>query len=126
MKYCIMSRKFFQEPKFERSFIMQLPQIVEVKGIRVLTSKQLAEEYGTTVDCIKQNFHANRNRFIEGKLYIALAGTELKAFKNEVRIPHSDEAQAENEVRIPHSAEIKARYQFNTQFKYAKILNKDT
>ena len=27
---------------------MQLPQTVEVKEIRVLTSKQIAEEYGTT------------------------------------------------------------------------------
>ncbi len=96
--------------------------VVESRGKRVLTSAQIADCYDTTVDCIKQNFHANRNRFIEGKHYIALTGTELKAFKNEVRIPHSDEAQAENEVRIPHSAEIKARYQFNTQFKYAKIL----
>lgn len=96
--------------------------VVESRGKRVLTSAQIADCYDTTVDCIKQNFHANRNRFIEGKHYIALTGTELKAFKNEVRIPHSDEAQAENEVRIPHSAEIKVRYQFNTQFKYAKIL----
>lgn len=30
--------------------------------------------------------------------------------------------KVKNEVRIPHSAEIKARYQFNTQFKYAKSL----
>lgn len=96
--------------------------VVESRGQRVLTSAQIADCYDTTVDCIKQNFYANRNRFIEGKHYIALTGTELKAFKNEVRIPYQDEKQEENEVRIPHPAEMKARYQFNSQFKYAKSL----
>ena len=48
---------------------MQLPQIVELKGIRVLTSKQLADEYGTTTDRIKQNFSCNRDRFVEGNHY---------------------------------------------------------
>lgn len=33
---------------------MQLPQTVEVKDIRVLTSKQIAEEYGTTPCVIKK------------------------------------------------------------------------
>ena len=64
---------------------MQLPQVVELKGIRVLTSKQLAEEYGTTTDRIKQNFGENREYFIDGKHYISLTGDELKAFKNQVR-----------------------------------------
>lgn len=96
--------------------------VVESRGQRVLTSAQIADCYGTTVDCIKQNFHTNRDRFVEGKHYIVLTGGELKAFKNEVRIPYQDEKQEENEVRIPHSAEIKAKYQFDTQFKYAKVL----
>lgn len=63
---------------------MQLPQIVELKGIRVLTSKQLADEYGTTTDRIKQNFSCNRDRFVEGKHYISITGDELKLFKNQV------------------------------------------
>ena len=64
---------------------MQLPQVVELKGIRVLTSKQLAEEYGTTTDRIKQNFGENREYFIDGKHYISLAGDDLRVFKNQVR-----------------------------------------
>ena len=60
---------------------MQLPEKVEVKGIRVLTSKQIAEEYGTSTDVIKKNFTRNREHFVEGKHYIALAGDELKCFK---------------------------------------------
>ena len=46
---------------------MQELQVVEVKGIRVLTSKQIAEAYQTTTDTIKMNFNANKRRFIEGK-----------------------------------------------------------
>ena len=75
---------------------MNLPETVEVKGIRVLTSGQIAECYGTTLDCIKQNFHANRNRYVEGKHYIALSGDELKAFKDWVRKSHL----VNNQVRI--------------------------
>ena len=63
---------------------MQLPQIVEVKGIRVLTSKQLATEYGASTQKIKQNFSNNRNRFVEGKHYISFTGDELRTFKNQV------------------------------------------
>lgn len=68
---------------------MQLPEKVEVKGIRVLTSKQIAEEYGTSTDVIKKNFTRNREHFVEGKHYIALAGDELKCFKqNQVTNSH--------------------------------------
>lgn len=67
---------------------MKLPITVEVKGIRVLTSKQIAEAYHTTTDTIKTNFNANRKRFIEEKHYIALMGDELKAFKKQVRNPY--------------------------------------
>lgn len=65
---------------------MQLPKIVEVKGIRVLTSKQLAEKYETTTNTIKVNFARNRERFIDGKHYISLTGDDLKAFKRQVTI----------------------------------------
>lgn len=101
---------------------MQSLFVIESRGQRVLTSAQIADCYNTTVDCIKQNFHANRNRYIEGKHYIALTGSELREFKNKVRIPDPVKNESKNEVRISHPAEIKARYQFDTQFKYAKSL----
>jgi len=63
---------------------MQLPKVVEVRGIRVLTSKQLAEKYETTTNTIKVNFARNRERFVDGKHYISLTGDDLKAFKNQV------------------------------------------
>lgn len=63
---------------------MQLPQTIELKGIRVLTSKQLAECYETKTDIIKMNFSRNRSRFVDGKHYISLTGDKLKEFKKQV------------------------------------------
>lgn len=57
---------------------------VEVKGMRVLTSQQLASEYGATVARIKDNFSANREKYIEGKHYLSLTGETLSQFKNKV------------------------------------------
>lgn len=61
---------------------MQLPQTIERKGVRVLTTKQIAKEYGVKEQQISQNFKNNRTKFIEGKHYISLSGDELKEFKN--------------------------------------------
>lgn len=61
---------------------MQDLQIIEQDGIRVLTSKQLAEAYDTTYERIKQNFQANRGRYVEHKHYICLSKNSLKEFKN--------------------------------------------
>lgn len=97
-------------------------QILEVRGIRVLTSAQIAECYETTRDRIKQNFKENKMRFMEGKHYIALVGDELRAFKNEVGKYDLLEIDTQNEVRIHHPVEVKAKYQFDTKFKYAKSL----
>lgn len=60
---------------------MQLPQIIEREGVRVLTTKQIAKEYEVKEQQINQNFKNNRTKFIEGKHYILLSGDELKEFK---------------------------------------------
>lgn len=60
---------------------LQLPETVEVKGIRVLTTRQLAQAYETTRQIISYNFNYNKHRYMEGKHYIALEGDELRAFK---------------------------------------------
>lgn len=65
---------------------MQLPQKIYLKGINVLTTKQLAEAYGTTSDIIKSNFRYNRNRYQEGKHFIELKGDELREAKRRVEI----------------------------------------
>ena len=76
---------------------MQLPKIIEVKGIRVLTTRQLAELYGTSVERIKLNYRHNKDRYIAGKHIIPIDGDELRAFKT--------------------------RYQLDTQFKYTRALS---
>lgn len=50
----------------------------------ILTTEQLAEFYETNVDNIKQNFSRNQNKFVEGKHYYLLKGTQLKEFKSQV------------------------------------------
>ena len=53
---------------------------IEQEGQRVLTTAQLAEAYGTTVDTINRNFNRNKSRYIEGKHFYRLTGNELKEF----------------------------------------------
>ena len=65
----------------EGDFKMELPQITEVRGMRVLTTKQLSEMYGTDAKAISYNFSYNKKNYIEGKHYIKLEGEELRLFK---------------------------------------------
>lgn len=58
----------------------QTPEVVEVEGIRVLTTSQLAEAYGTDTKIITKNFNRNSKRYTLGKHYIYLQGNELKEF----------------------------------------------
>lgn len=52
-------------------------QIIEYRGQRVATTEQLAAGYGTSVIRIQQNHHENKSRFIEGKHFFKIVGTEL-------------------------------------------------
>lgn len=65
----------------------ELPQI-KYSDQLILTTEQLAEIYETTPNTIKQNFNANKSKFVEGIHYFRLTGVELKEFKNEVRNPN--------------------------------------
>lgn len=56
-------------------------QITEFKDIRVLTTQQIAEAYGTENKVISNNFNRNKKRYVEGKHFICLKGKELKEFK---------------------------------------------
>lgn len=57
-------------------------KVTEYKGVRVLTTQQIAEAYGTEAKKITDNFNNNKNRYVEGKHYICLEGEELKQFKS--------------------------------------------
>lgn len=54
---------------------------LEFNNQRIMTTKVLAQEYGTEENNIKNNFNNNKNRFVEGKHYFKLQGQELKEFK---------------------------------------------
>ena len=56
-------------------------QVIEQQGVRVLTTAQLAESYGTDSKVISYNFNHNKDRYEEGKHYICLTGDELRAFR---------------------------------------------
>ena len=56
--------------------------VIEQQGVRVLTTAQLAECYGTDSKVIHDNFAYNKKRYEEGKHFICLKGAELKEFKN--------------------------------------------
>lgn len=58
-------------------------QVIEMQGVRVLTTAQLAESYGCESKMISNNFANNKHRYEEGKHYICLQGADLQAFKNE-------------------------------------------
>ena len=65
-------------------------QIVEYEGIRVVTTKQVAEAYGATPKKVSNNFNANKKRYTEGKHYFLLQGDELKEFLDLSRISGQD------------------------------------
>lgn len=56
-------------------------QITEYKDIRVLTTRQIAEAYGTDAKKLLRNFQRNTEKYTEGKHYICLTGEELRKFK---------------------------------------------
>ena len=68
---------------------MQLPETVEVKGMKVLTSRQIAEAYGVSKDKIIYNFNYNKDRYVLGKHYIEVFGEELRRLKRTCEIQSS-------------------------------------
>lgn len=61
---------------------------VQYSNDLILTTEQLADFFGTSIDNIKKNFSNNKDRFVEGKHFYLLKGASLKAFKDEVNHIH--------------------------------------
>lgn len=55
-------------------------QITEYKNIRVLTTQQIAEAYGSDTRVISNNFNRNKDRYVVGKHYICLEDGEKRDF----------------------------------------------
>jgi hypothetical protein len=88
-------------------------KITEYKGIRVLTTQQIAEAYGTDTKIISKNFSRNKERYIEGKHFICLEGEELKEFKTK---RHFDDSSRINKLYL---------WTEKGAFLHAKSLNTD-
>ena len=55
--------------------------VTEYRNIRVLTTQQIADAYETDAKVISNNYNRNKERYVEGKHFICLEGSELKEFK---------------------------------------------
>lgn len=55
---------------------------IEYQNQRILTTAQLAEQYGTEPQIITNNFNRNRDRYTEGKHFYCLEGEEKREFIN--------------------------------------------
>lgn len=78
--------------RFKDERINFMDEIVEYNRVRVLTTQQLAEKYGTGTEIITKNFNRNKDRYFEGKHYICLKGKELKEFRSKGQIDLSIKA----------------------------------
>jgi hypothetical protein len=60
---------------------MNTLKIIEQNGVRVLTTRQLAEAYGADTERVVKNFNRNKDRYQEMKHFILLEGNELREFR---------------------------------------------
>lgn len=93
---------------------MDNPKIIEYRDIRVLTTQQIAEAYGTNADVISRNFSNNKERYVAGKHYICLIGEELRDAKASGKI-----------YGLPQNANKFYLWTEKGAFLHAKSLNTD-
>ena len=55
-------------------------KVIEKNDLRVLTSAQVAEMFGTDTKMLSNNFNSNKHRYEEGKHYFVLVGEVRKDF----------------------------------------------
>lgn len=60
---------------------MQKLSVFEVHGVRVLTTRQLADMYGTEPEVINNNFIRNKQKYVLEKHYISVSGEEMRSLK---------------------------------------------
>lgn len=61
--------------------LRSLPSITIWNSVPVVTTKQIAEIYGTSARQVSNNFNHNKEKYTEGKHYFCLKNDELKEFK---------------------------------------------
>lgn len=90
-------------------------QITEYENIRVLTTQQIAEAYGSDTRVISNNFNRNKERYIEGKHYICLEDDEKREFVDHHQIDDGSKKASKLYLWTEKGA-----------FLHAKSLNTDT
>ena len=90
-------------------------QITEYKSMRVLTTQQIAEAYGSDTRVISNNFNRNKERYIEGKHYICLEDGEKREFVDHHQIDDGSKKASKLYLWTEKGA-----------FLHAKSLNTDT
>ena len=71
--------------------------LIQYKSVPVMTTEQMAEFYGTDVDNIRKNFSNNSGRFVDGKHYFKVEGTELNELRlcvNNIHVQISSKARS--------------------------------
>ena len=68
-------------------------QVIEMQGVRVLTTAQLAECYGTDSKIIAHNYQRNKERYEEGKHYVCLKGAELQEFFASAKLAFANQSK---------------------------------
>lgn len=71
---------------------MENLQVIKRENQRVLTTAQIAEQYGTDSKVISNNFNRNKTRYIEGKHYYCLTGEVKRDFLNRHQIEDGSRA----------------------------------
>lgn len=72
-------------------------QIVEYDGVRVVTTKQIADMYGTESGIVSKDFNRNKDKFAEGKHYFKLSGNELKKFRESNELQRKEICGGQND-----------------------------
>ena len=90
-------------------------QITEYKNIRVITTQQIAEAYGSDTRVISNNFNRNKDRYVEGKHYICLEDDEKREFVDHHQIDDGSKKASKLYLWTEKGA-----------FLHAKSLNTDT
>lgn len=90
-------------------------QITEYKNIRVLTTQQIAEAYGSDTRVISNNFNRNKDRYVVGKHYICLEDGEKRDFIDRHQIDDGSKKASKLYLWTEKGA-----------FLHAKSLNTDT
>ncbi|MCI9536336.1 MAG: ORF6N domain-containing protein, partial [Lachnospiraceae bacterium] len=58
-----------------------LSQVMEVHGVRVLTTRQIASMYGTEPEIINNNYLRNKSKYVQEKHFISVSGEEMRSLR---------------------------------------------